>query len=74
MDPQKGEIIETVSKEKIAIPIVEVRGVMDIQGQGSRRNRGHKEGAQSRRGRKDIWRAGEGHVSGNTEVQIDNKS
>ena len=31
LDPQKGEIIETVCIEKIAIPIVEVRGVMDIR-------------------------------------------
>jgi len=31
LDPQRAEIIEAVSKEKIAIPIVEVRGVMDIR-------------------------------------------
>ena len=30
-DPQRAEIIETVAKEKISIPIVEVRGVMDIR-------------------------------------------
>lgn len=30
-DPQRAEIIEAVAKEKIAIPIVEVRGVMDIR-------------------------------------------
>jgi translation initiation factor 2 subunit 1 len=30
-DQQKGEVIEAVSKEKIAIPIVELRGVMDIR-------------------------------------------
>ena len=31
LDPQRAELIEAVSKEKIAIPIVEVRGVMDIR-------------------------------------------
>jgi len=31
LDPQKGAIIEAVCIEKIAIPIVEVRGVMDIR-------------------------------------------
>jgi translation initiation factor 2 subunit 1 len=30
-DPDKGAIIESVATEKIAIPIVEVRGVMDIR-------------------------------------------
>ncbi len=31
LDPGKAEIIEAVSKEKIAIPVVEVRGIMDIR-------------------------------------------
>ena len=31
LDPQTAEIIETVSKEKIVIPIVEVRGIMDLR-------------------------------------------
>jgi translation initiation factor 2 subunit 1 len=30
-DPKRAEIIEAVCREKIAIPIVEVRGVMDIR-------------------------------------------
>lgn len=31
LEAQTAEIIETVSKEKIAIPIVEVRGIMDLR-------------------------------------------
>ena len=30
-DPARAEVIESVAKEKIAIPIVEVRGVMDLR-------------------------------------------